>query len=68
MTGVPSLFACWFQPGLFNQPTMFFSQKNQHQPAQTSTNTNQRTGWHAVTQCEIKFIASFPLGFGKGLG
>jgi len=24
--------------------------------------------WHAVIQCEIKFIASFPLGFGKGLG
>jgi hypothetical protein len=23
---------------------------------------------HAVIQCEIKFIASFPFGFGKGLG
>ena len=24
--------------------------------------------WHAVLQCKIKFIASFPLGFGNGLG
>ena len=30
-----TLFTCWFQSGLFNQPTVLFSQKNQqqHQPA-----------------------------------
>ena len=38
-----TLFACWFQTGLFNQAIMFFSQKNQHQAVQTSTSSNQRT-------------------------
>ena len=38
-----SLFPCWFQPAQTSQPTVFFSQKNQHQSAQTSTSTNQRT-------------------------
>jgi len=39
-----SLFAGWFQPAQTSQSTVFSSKKNQHQPAQTNTSTNQRTG------------------------
>ena len=38
-----SLFACWFQPWLISQPTMFFSH-NKPAPAELiSLETNQRT-------------------------
>jgi len=39
---VISLFACWFQPGLFNQPTVFSSHKK---PAPVSPN---QTGYRPV--------------------
>jgi len=38
-----SLFACWFQPGLISQPTMFFSHNKPAPAGLISPETNQRT-------------------------
>jgi len=39
-----SLFACWFQPGLISQPTVFFSHNKPAPAGLISPETNQRTG------------------------
>jgi len=39
-----SLFACWFQPGLISQPTMFSSHNKPASAGLISPETNQRTG------------------------
>jgi len=39
-----SLFACWFQPELISQPTMFSSHNKPAPAGLISLETNQRTG------------------------
>jgi len=39
-----SLFACWFQPGLISQPTVFSSHNKSAIAELISPETNQRTG------------------------
>ena len=38
-----SMFACWFQPGLISQPTMFFSHNKPAPVGLISPETNQQT-------------------------
>jgi len=49
-----TLFACWFQPGLFNQPTVFFSKKtstSQSKPVPAPTN-EQGEYWNTFSKFE----------------
>ena len=39
-----SMFACWFQPGLISQTTMFSSHNKPAPAGLISPETNQRTG------------------------
>ena len=49
----PSLFACWFQPGLISQPTVF-SSHNKPAPARLiSPESNQRTGSLHFWRCLV---------------
>ena len=62
----PSLFACWFQPGLISQPTVF-SSHNKPAPARLiSPETNQRTGriYRGVPSAESSRSVR---GLGKGI-
>jgi len=42
--GLDSPFACWFQPGLISQPTVFSSHNKPAPVGLISSETNQRTG------------------------
>ena len=45
-----NLFACWFQPGLFNQPTVF-SSHNKPAPASPNQPRNQPANTPLVPNC-----------------
>jgi len=60
-----SLFACWFQPGLISQPTVFSSHNKSAPAGLISPETNQRTGRLMVNKPVVLLLVlpSWPLGY-----
>jgi len=51
------MFACWFQPGLISQPTVFSSHNKPVPAGLISPETNQRTGLDLLNDLMVTYKA-----------